>query len=107
MTFTDDFVPIEDAEELEGPSYPTVFGIELTPKVQGIAIAVLGIAGAVFLFTRLVSPVQETVGEIEQRIEEKEDTLANQAESLRAIEEVQAELDRVLTQREGIYSLLG
>ena len=107
MTFSDDFVPVEDAEELEGPSYPVVFGVELTPKVQGISLAVLGVGGAIFLFTRLVSPVQETVTEIEQRIEEKEDTLANQAESLRQIEEVQAELDRVLAQREGIYSLLG
>ncbi|WP_204140953.1 hypothetical protein [Halomicronema sp. CCY15110] len=107
MTFSDDFVPVEDAEDLEGPSYPTVFGIELTPKVQGIALAVLGVGGAIFLFTRLVSPVQDTVTEIEQRIADKEATLANQAESLRQIEEVQAELDRVITQREGIYSLLG
>ncbi|MEM1308777.1 MAG: hypothetical protein AAF892_03660 [Cyanobacteria bacterium P01_D01_bin.71] len=107
MTFTDDFVPVDDAEELEGPSYPTAFGIELTPKVQGIALAVLGVGGAIFLFTRLVSPVQSNLTEIRQRVEEKETTLANQEASLRQIEEVQAELDRVLTQREGIYSLLG
>ncbi len=107
MTFTDDFVPIEDTEELEGPSYPTAFGIELNPKVQGIALAVLGVGGAIFLFTRVVRPVQLEIGMLQQRIEEKETTLANQAESLRQIEEVQAELDRVLAQREGIYSLLG
>lgn len=107
MTFTDDFVPVEDAEELEGPSYPTAFGIELSPKVQGIALAILGVGGAIFLFTRFVQPVQTELGLLEQRIEEKEETLANQAESLRQIEEVRAELDRVLAQREGIYSLLG
>ena len=107
MTFTDDFVPIEDAEELEGPSYPTAFGLELTPTVQGIALAVLGVGGAIFLFSRVVRPVQVEIGALQQRIEEKEETLANQAESLRQIEEVQAELDRVLAQREGIYSLLG
>lgn len=107
MTFTDDFVPVEDAEELEGPSYPSAFGIELTPKVQGIALALLGIGGAVFLFTRLVSPVQRQLSDIQLRIDEKETTLENQAASLRQIEAVQAELDEVLTQREGIYSLLG
>lgn len=107
MTFTDDFVPVEDAEALEGPSYPSAFGIELSPKVQGIALAVLGVGGAIFLFTRLVSPVQTQLSEIQLRIEEKETTLENQAASLRQIEEVQAELDRVLSQREGIYSLLG
>ncbi|MEM6836134.1 MAG: hypothetical protein AAF609_04695 [Cyanobacteria bacterium P01_C01_bin.120] len=107
MTFTDDFVPVEDAEELEGPSYPSAFGIELTPKVQGIALAVLGVGGAIFLFTRLVNPVQSNLAEIRQRVEDKEETLANQEASLRQIEEVRDELDRVLTQREGIYSLLG
>ncbi|MGF1457888.1 MAG: hypothetical protein ACFBSG_02565 [Leptolyngbyaceae cyanobacterium] len=107
MTFTDDFVPIDDAEDLDGPSYPVAFGIELTPKVQGIALAVLGIGGAVFLFTRLVSPVQTQLSELQTRIAEKENTLANQAANLQQVEEVQAELDRVLTQREGIYSLLG
>lgn len=107
MTFTDDFVPVERVDELDSPSYPVAFGIELTPKVQGIALAVLGIAGAIFLFTRLVIPVQTEKTELQDRIEEKETTLANQEESIRQIEEVQAELDRVLTQREGIYSLLG
>lgn len=107
MTYNDDFIPVEEVDDLEGPVYPTAFGIELTPKVQGIALAVLGIGAAGFLFTRLVGPLQAEKNEIEQRIAEKEITLANQEESLRQIEEVQAELDRVLTQREGIYSLLG
>ncbi|MGD1944095.1 MAG: hypothetical protein ACFB0G_22595 [Leptolyngbyaceae cyanobacterium] len=106
MTFTDDFIPVED-DTLNQPEYPTAFGIPLSPKVQGIGLAVLGIGGAIFLFTRIVSPVQTEIAEINLRIEEKESTLANQAASLRRIEEVQAELDRVLTQREGIYSLLG
>jgi type IV pilus assembly protein PilO len=107
MTYNDDFIPVENADDLEGPAYPTAFGMELSPKVLGIALAVLGIGGALFLFTRLVSPVQTQINEIEQRIAEKENTLANQAESLRQIEAVQAELDSALTQREGIYSLLG
>jgi len=107
MTFTDDFVPVEDAEELEGPSYPSAFGIEFSPKVQGIALAVLGVGGAIFLFTRLVSPVQTQLSDLQLRIDEKETTLENQAASLRQIEAVQADLDQALSQREGIYSLLG
>ncbi|MDB9529258.1 hypothetical protein PN498_24915 [Oscillatoria sp. CS-180] len=107
MTYNDDFVPVEDMEDLEGPSYPVAFGVELTPKVQGIALAVLGLGGAAFLFTRIVTPLQIEKNDLEARIEQKQNTLDNQEESLRRIEEVQAELDRVLTQREGIYSLLG
>ena len=48
MTFTDDFVPVDDADALDSPSYPSAFGIELTPKVQGIGLAVLGVGGGDF-----------------------------------------------------------
>ncbi|MEO0984585.1 MAG: hypothetical protein AAFY20_03445 [Cyanobacteria bacterium J06639_14] len=106
MTYGDDFVPIDDPA-LEGPSYPTVFGVELSPKIQGILLALLGLAGAFFLFTQLVQPVQQRQAELAERVAGKEDTLANREENLQKVEEAQAELDRVLTQREGIYSLLG
>ncbi len=108
MTFTDDFVPVEGMDDLgEGPAYPTAFGIELSPKVQGIAIAVAGIVGAVVLYTRVVAPVQQSVTELETRIADKELQLESQQASLAQQEEVQAELDQVIQQRVGIYSLLG
>ncbi len=106
MSFADDFVPIEELEQ-DAPEYPVAFGVPLTPKVQGIALAVLGLAGAAFLFTRLVNPTQTQKAELEARIAEKEATLANQESNLKTIAEVQAELDSALAQREGIYSLLG
>ena len=46
MTVGDDFIPVEEGQELDEPSYPTVFGISLTPVVSGIGIAVLGLVGA-------------------------------------------------------------
>ena len=107
MTYGDDFVPIDDAQALEGPTYPTVFGIELSPRIQGILIALLGLAAAFFLFRQFVQSVQEEQSEIAARVANKEETLANREENLQRVEEVQEELDRVLTQREGIYNLLG
>lgn len=107
MTYSEDFVPVDDAQELDSPSYPTAFGVELTPKIQGIGIALLGVVGAFFLFTRIVQPIQERKAELEQRVADKQEIFENQDESLRRIEAVQADLDRALTQREGIYSLLG
>ena len=106
MTYGDDFVPVDDAA-LEGPSYPTVFGIQLSPKVQGILLALLGLGAAFFVFRQFVQPVRQTQSELAERVAGKEDTLANREENLRRVEEVQAELDKVLDQREAIYSLLG
>ncbi|MBE7381968.1 MAG: hypothetical protein F6J95_011215 [Leptolyngbya sp. SIO1E4] len=107
MTYSEDFVPIDENQDLDVPSYPAVFGVELTPKIQGIIFAILGIGGAVFLFTQYVSDTQTAKTEAEERVAEKEDIFRNQEESLQRVEAVQAELDRALTQREGIYSLLG
>jgi type IV pilus assembly protein PilO len=108
MTATDDFAPIDGAEEFEeGPSYPSAFGLELTPKVQGGAIAIAGLVGAVVLFMQLVSPVAETRSTLRTTVSDKEAQLEAQRNSLQNQEAIQAELDNVIQQRVGIYSLLG
>lgn len=108
MTFTDDFSPVEGADAFEeGPSYPVAFGIEFTPKVQGIAIALAGVVGAFVLFTRVVQPIAQTKSDLELTVADKQAQLATQQASLEEQEAVQAELDNVIQQRVGIYSLLG
>jgi type IV pilus assembly protein PilO len=108
MTFTDDFAPIDGVEEFdEGPSYPVAFGIELTPKVQGIALALFGIVGAFVLYNRVVQPVAQNKADLEITVADKQAQLEAQENSLAEQEAVQAELDNVIQQRVGIYSLLG
>ena len=56
MTFADDFVK----DELGGESdYPSAFGITFTPLIIGVALAVIGIVGAGYIFFNMVKPVQE------------------------------------------------
>ncbi|BAZ43666.1 hypothetical protein NIES4102_06670 [Chondrocystis sp. NIES-4102] len=56
MTFADDFAT-EDKSLAE--DYPSAFGITFTPQVSGIAIAVAGIALAVYGFINFVNPAQK------------------------------------------------
>ena len=108
MTVSGDFIPAEENQAFESdPTYPVAFGIELNPKVQGIGVALVGIVGAVFLYTQVIQPTQETKASLKTSIEQKEAQLAQQEASLRQIEEVQAALDRAVEQRAEIYSLLG
>jgi type IV pilus assembly protein PilO len=108
MTFSEDFAPLEGDQDLElEPSYPVAFGIELTPKVQGIALALVGIVGAFFLYQRLVQPVAQTKQDAEQRIADKIAQLEAQQASIENVEAIKAELDEAIQQRVGIYSLLG
>ncbi|MEM6423762.1 MAG: hypothetical protein AAGF66_11100 [Cyanobacteria bacterium P01_H01_bin.119] len=92
--------------EEEGPTYPVAFGIEITPQVQGVLIALLGIGLAIFAFFRFVNPQRTDNAELRTTIEEKEQQLLTQRQQLENIEEIRAELERVVEQRRDVYSLL-
>ncbi|MGP1375342.1 MAG: hypothetical protein ACTS3T_21120 [Almyronema sp.] len=108
MTVSEDFIPAENDQELEGgPSYPVAFGIELTPRIQGILVAALGIVGAFVLFNYLVKPVQETKQALQTTIADKEAQLQQQQASVEQLEELRASLNQVIQQRVELYGLLG
>lgn len=108
MTASGDFLPADDNQALDvGPTYPTAFGIELTPKVQGIAIAVLGLIGSFVLYNFVVKPVQEQKTALEGEVAQKQAQVDQQRASLQDRAALQAELNSALEQRVGVYSLLG
>lgn len=90
MTVGGDFVMGNGYEE--APSYPTIFGISLTPTVSGVAIALLGLAGAVYLLLNLVQPTWQRTQELNQTVEDKQSQLVNQEETQRQIEEARVRL---------------
>lgn len=93
MTVSGDFMPSGENQDFESaPSYQTLFGIPLTPTVSGIVIAVLGLAGAVFLLMRLAQPALQVNQVLRQDIATKEQQLVNQADSQRQIDEARARL---------------
>ncbi|MBD1917068.1 MULTISPECIES: hypothetical protein [Cyanophyceae] len=108
MTASGDFLPADDNQALDvGPPYPIVFGIELTPKVQGIALAVLGLIGAFALYNFVVKPVVEQKTALEGEVAQKQAQVDQQRASLQDRAALQAELNSALEQRVGVYSLLG
>ncbi len=109
MTATGDFLPAEEDQQFEqaGPTYPSAFGIEFTPKVQAILLALLGIGGAFAIYNFFVKPVVEERQALEAQVVEKEIQIEQQAASLQEIAALRAELDQSLRQRVEIYSLLG
>lgn len=91
MTATGDY--IDDNQSLDqGPVYPTAFGVELTPRVQAILLALLGLLGAYLLFNYLVRPVQRQKDELQAQVAEKQAQVAQQEASLEQFEELEAQL---------------
>ncbi|HEY9648939.1 MAG TPA: pilus assembly protein PilO [Chroococcidiopsis sp.] len=76
----------------EAPSYPTLFGIKLTPTVSGIAIAVLGGAASFWLLFNVVQPAWQQNQELTAQVNEKRSQLVNQEEIQQQIKDAQTRL---------------
>lgn len=106
MTASGDYVPSGNGQDYEAtPNYPTAFGIQLTPTISGVIVAILGLAGAVYLLANLVQPAWQRNQELSADIASKEAQLANQAESLRRIEEAREQLEEAQQLRADVLGL--
>ena len=56
MAAVGDFVAPDDADFIDEPMNPVVFGVEFTPTIIGVLLALVGIGGAVYLYTKMVKP---------------------------------------------------
>lgn len=78
MTASGDFIP-GDAQDFEGaPTYPTVFGVQLTPVISGLLLFVLGVAGAMWLYFNLVQGEAQSNQQLKTDIASKEALLVDQ-----------------------------
>ncbi|WP_013320202.1 type 4a pilus biogenesis protein PilO [Gloeothece verrucosa] len=68
MTFSDEYTPEEGQDFEDSSKYPVAFGITFTPKVSGIAFAILGGIGAIYILLNMVMPAYTTYQE--QKTEE-------------------------------------
>jgi type IV pilus assembly protein PilO len=69
MTYADDF--LDEEKGLEG-DYPSAFGITFTPIVIGIALAVAGVVGAVYIYMNTATPAREAYQGVKTQLDEKQ-----------------------------------
>ena len=105
MAAVGDFIPPSEADFIDEPVNPVVFGIEITPVVLGAIVALLGLGGAVYGFIKLVQPVADQNATLRQEITTKEGQLASQAQQLENIAEIEAELEAAMQRRRNVYAL--
>jgi len=91
MTAGGDFIPVDDFDA-DQPSYPVVFGIRMTPQVNGILLALVGAVGATWLLLNVVRPAWEANQQLRQEIETKRQQLVDQAEIQNQIEQARRDL---------------
>lgn len=91
MTAGGDYIPVDDFDSAQ-PSYPVIFGVRLTPTVNGIVLALVGAAAAGWLLLNVVKPAWDANQAIRQEIQAKRQQLVDQAEIQKQIEQARQDL---------------
>lgn len=104
MTVGGDFIPVDDFDS-DQPSYPVIFGIRLTPKVNGILLALVGAAAATWLLLNVVRPAWEANQQIRQEIATKRQQLVDQEEIQNQIEQARQDLAEAEQLRADVLAL--
>lgn len=108
MTLSEDFNFIdEQGGEFEDDSsnYPVLFGVTLTPKISGILIGLLGLAGAAYMLMNLVIPTWETFQEKQTQKNELETQIEEKKASIGEIDAVKEELAQTKKQQIQVLSV--
>ncbi|MBW4663622.1 MAG: pilus assembly protein PilO [Chroococcus sp. CMT-3BRIN-NPC107] len=106
MTFSDDFITVGEGQELPGAAnYPILFGIQLTPKIIGILIAVALGALAAYIASSYVMPVWQRYGELSAERDLKQSQIAQKQANLKQGEKLKTDLVQAQQQQTEILSL--
>lgn len=103
MTLASDFSG--SAVQESAPSYPTVFGVTLTPVVSGVLIALLGLGAAVYLGTLWIAPKMEEAAKLQTEIAQQENDLSQREAILKQLTDVISSLERAKAENAQVRSL--
>ncbi|MBE9051833.1 pilus assembly protein PilO [Nostocales cyanobacterium LEGE 11386] len=107
MTLSEDFNFVDQGGEFgsETPAYPVVFGISFTPKIIGILVGVLGIAGAAYMLMNMVMPAWETYQQQQAQSNDLQGQIEQKKASIKEIDKVKEELAQAKQQTIQVLSL--
>lgn len=92
--------------ETEIRDYPTAFGVTLTPQIQGVLAAVLGLIVAGYAASSFVLPEFQRFQELNENVATKQTDLQQKTETVRRIDQIKASLLRAQEQNAEVRALL-
>jgi type IV pilus assembly protein PilO len=105
MTVSEDFNFVEQGGDFEESGFPVVFGITFTPKITGIVVGVLGIAGAAYMLLNLVMPAWEKFQQQQNKVSEVQGQIDQKKASIQQIDKVKGELAAAKQQKIQVLGL--
>jgi type IV pilus assembly protein PilO len=107
MTLSDDLNFAEHAGELnsETPAHPVVFGIAFTPKIIGILVGVIGLAGAGYILLNLLMPALESYQQQQAKSSELQGQIEQKKANIKQIDKFKEELAQAKQQKIQVLGL--
>ena len=106
MTVSEDFISDGEGDfEAAAPTYPTAFGVTFTPAISGVIIAVLGLAGTIYLILNLVLPTFQKYQELQASRSEKQTLVEQKKAVLQQTDQVRTELAQTKQQQTEVLAL--
>ncbi|GAA6615687.1 pilus assembly protein PilO [Scytonema sp. NUACC26] len=107
MTVSEDisFEQGGDFGAASAPSYPVVFGISLTPKVSGIIVGCLGIAGAAFMAMNMLMPSWDMFQQQQTKQTELQTDIEQKKVAIKQIGKIQEEQNQAKVQQVQVMGL--
>jgi type IV pilus assembly protein PilO len=104
MSYDGGYTPID--EELDVQTYPTVFGLTLTPAVSGVLIAIGGVLLAAYAGAQLLVPAFQTYQERQAAVNAKEAELTQRTNLLQQVDQIRATFATAQAQNTQVRALL-
>ncbi|MBD2526261.1 pilus assembly protein PilO [Nostoc sp. FACHB-133] len=107
MTLSDDLNFAEHGGEFnsETPAHPVIFGIAFTPKIIGILVGVIGLAGAGYILLNLLMPAWESYQQQQAKSSELQAQIEQKKASIKQIGKVKEELVQAKQQKVQVLGL--
>jgi type IV pilus assembly protein PilO len=107
MTLSDDLNFAEHGGEFnsEMPAYPVVFGIAFTPKIIGILVGVIGVAGAGYILLNLLMPAWESYQQQQAKSSELQAQVQQKKANIKQIDKFKDELAQAKQQQVQVLGL--
>jgi type IV pilus assembly protein PilO len=109
MTYSEDLInstQLDNSTYLDQePSYPSIFGLSLSPALIGGFLAVVGLAGSgYFVFTSLM-PQQQANQELQTKLNATQQQIQERKENAKKIAEAKIKLEQVKVQQQAVLAL--
>ena len=107
MTLSDDLNFAEHGGEFDQatPASPVLFGIAFTPKIIGILVGVIGLAGAGYILLNLLMPAWESYQQQQAKSTELQGQIEQKKANIKQIDKVKDELAQAKQQKVQVLGL--